>query len=102
MRVMLALVVLAIALIGVLPSPLVSADDLEMGEGRTSASKEHRADRTVLANFKRDYQAARNEPRSVFEKYLPLVGSATILRFLEETYPACHSEAHDLGKALFA
>lgn len=82
--------------------PLPSAEEIAMGTVVTPAAAGRGVDAAVLTKFKKEYRAAREAPRSVFEKYLPLLGSSALLNFLEETYPACHGQAHDLGKALFA
>jgi hypothetical protein len=86
-------------------SPSPSAEEFEMGPGVTPAAEGRAGDTAVLAQFKEEYGAAREAQRpvfDVFEKYLPLVGATALLDILEEIYPACHGQAHDLGKALFA
>jgi len=77
-------------------------EELEMGMVVPRETRGRRGDAAVLANFKQEYRASPETSRPVFEKYLPLLGSAALLDFLEEIYPACHAQAHDLGKALFA
>src|SRR5262249_44744660 len=83
-------------------SPSPSMAELEMGPEDTPTTEGRVVDPGVLAQFTEEYEAAREDPRPVFAKYLPLLGAAALLDFLEETYPACHAQAHDLGKALFA
>lgn len=39
--------------------------------------------------------------REVYETYLEKLGPEKILDNLEESYPLCHSEAHDLGRVIF-
>jgi hypothetical protein len=56
----------------------------------------------MVAQFRADFEAARKAPRPVFEKYLPALGPVKLLNALEETYPACHAQAHALGRAIFA
>lgn len=62
----------------------------------------HEVDPAVLSRFRAEYAAAKREPRGVFDRYLPVLGAAALLDHVEATYPACHAEAHDLGRALFA
>jgi len=102
MLAVLSLLVLVPSSVWAQSSPSPSAEEFEMGPGVTPAAEGRAVDTAVLAKFKEEYTAAREAPRPVFEKYLPLVGAAALLDFLEETYPACHGQAHDLGKALFA
>jgi len=40
--------------------------------------------------------------RVVFEKYFHKIGPERLIGLLEEKYPLCHNQAHDLGKVLFA
>ena len=102
--------IIVLAPLLVLISPLVwtqalsspSVEEFEMGPGDTPAAEGREVDPAALAQFKAEYDAAREAPRPVFDKYLPRVGAAALLDVLEETYPACHAQAHDLGKALFA
>jgi hypothetical protein len=54
-----------------------------------------------LAEFQRAYREAGDSARPVFIKYLPILGPATILDFLEATYPGCHAQSHELGQAVF-
>jgi len=76
-----------------------------MESGSAPSAQDRNSDPAVLAQFKEDYRAAEEAERptvDLFEKYLPLVGASALLDVLEATYPACHGQAHDLGKALFA
>ncbi len=97
-----SLVVTILSLLGVWLLPILMAEELEMGMGGPSASERHSVDKITLAKFKKEYNSSQDEPRPIFEKYLPPLGSTALLDFLEDTYPACHGQAHDLGKALFA
>ena len=73
------------------------------GQARAqSVSMRVNPDSADWASFKAEYAAARLAPRPVFERYLPRFGAGALLGFLEETYPACHPESHDLGRAIFA
>jgi len=98
----LSLLMLIPSLVSTQASPSPSVEEFEMGPGDTPAAEGRVVDTAVLAQFKEEYGAAQEAPRPVFEKYLPRVGAAALLDVLEETYPACHAQAHDLGKALFA
>ena len=69
---------------------------------KPSSDRTHTVDEAVLSSFKSAYSAAGAATRPVFDKFLPLLGAKPILDFLEEKYPACHIQAHDLGRALFA
>ena len=40
--------------------------------------------------------------KQLFEHYIPLIGVNGVLDFLEEKFPLCHSQAHDLGRAIFS
>src|SRR6185369_5820861 len=102
-RILLAAVSLLmyVPLVSAHSSPLPSAEEFEMGGSAPPPAEGRAVDPAVLAKFKEEYMAAGEDPRPVFEQYLPLLGAAALLDFLEETYPACHGQAHDLGKALF-
>ncbi|MDE3226498.1 MAG: hypothetical protein KGN30_13930 [Nitrospirota bacterium] len=50
--------------------------------------------------FVADYRAAEDK-RQVFEQYEPVLGAAALLDFLDLTYPLCHEQAHDLGRAIY-
>lgn len=82
-------------------SPVVPGD-LEMPAAGGREISNRKIDPAVLSSFKAAYESAKETPRPVFEKYLPLVGAAALLDFLEDKYPVCHGQSHDLGKALFA
>lgn len=81
-----------------LPSP----EELEMGSVETARTAARNFDPAVLAKFKAEYDTAKEAPRAVFDKYIPLLGASVLLDFIEETFPVCHGQSHDLGKALFA
>lgn len=42
------------------------------------------------------------DKRALFEKYLPIIGTNGIIDGIKAVWPKCHSEAHDLGKVIFA
>ena len=46
--------------------------------------------------------AGEREKRPVFEKYINELGPTTMLDILESHYPGCHSQAHELGRTIFA
>lgn len=56
----------------------------------------------LQAAFLQAHEAAGVDDRPVFEQYLPEIGPVALLDYLEATYPACHGEAHSLGKELYA
>jgi hypothetical protein len=59
-------------------------------------------DFALFTRFGNEYRQSSATPRPVFERYLPTLGAAAMLDFLEATYPQCHGQAHDLGKAIMA
>ena len=44
----------------------------------------------------------RSEARPLYEAYIDSIGANGILDMLEKANPKCHSEAHELGKVIFA
>lgn len=80
----------------------VAPVDLEMPAVGVSEIRNRKIDPAVLSSFRIAYESAIEAPRPIFEKYLPLVGAAALLDFLENKYPVCHGQSHELGKALFA
>jgi hypothetical protein len=58
-------------------------------------------DPAVQKAFTEAHQAAEADDRPVFEQYLPEIGPVALLDYLEATYPACHGQAHSLGKELY-
>lgn len=54
------------------------------------------------AAFLRELRGAGRDKRPLYEKYLPLIGVNGILDGIKTHWPKCHSEAHDLGKIVFA
>ena len=56
------------------------------------------------AEFKRELTTAGRvgSKRALYEKYLKDIGANGILDGIEELWPKCHSEAHDLGKVIQA
>jgi len=74
----------------------------DMRSGRDDASPRPAIDPETKKRFMADYELAGSETRGVFEKYLPILGANGILDILEDVFPKCHGQSHDLGKALFA
>lgn len=42
------------------------------------------------------------QKRALYEEYVPVIGANGVLAGIEELWPKCHSEGHDLGKIIFA
>lgn len=40
--------------------------------------------------------------RALYSRYVPVIGANGVLAGIEELWPKCHSEGHDLGKVIFA
>jgi hypothetical protein len=82
---------------------------LEMGESRTTTEsgllfvdpakvvKERKALKAKLPKERR-----KKELRPLYEKYIDKIGANGILDGIEELWPKCHSQAHDLGKVIYA
>jgi hypothetical protein len=75
---------------------------VEMSRSDSVRLDVRRADPAALEQFEDAYEASARRPRAVFEKFLPVLGAATLLTFLEDRYPGCHAESHELGQALYA
>ncbi len=59
-------------------------------------------DEATKREFAEKYAAAGRSKRTTFDKYLDALGANALLDFLEAKYPFCHSQAHELGQAIFA
>jgi len=57
---------------------------------------------TQRAKFIQELRPTGRDKRTLFEKYLPVIGSNGIVDGIKAVWPKCHSEAHDLGKVIFA
>ena len=63
------------------------------------------AEKTVLARqefldaFRR---VDRRHARALYEEFLPRIGANGLRESIQQAYPACHDEGHDLGKVIFA
>lgn len=54
-------------------------------------------------SFRREFRnASIQDRRKIVEHYFETLGPKTLLDIVEETYPLCHNEGHDLGKVIFA
>ncbi|MGH7884863.1 MAG: hypothetical protein ACRENO_04110 [Thermodesulfobacteriota bacterium] len=51
--------------------------------------------------FEKEYKDKRGN-REVFENFYKNVGPDAFLDYVEQQYPYCHSQAHELGKTIFA
>lgn len=54
------------------------------------------------AKFVQELRPMGRDKRALVEKYLPVIGSNGIVDGIKAVWPKCHSEAHDLGKVIFA
>ena len=79
------------------PHPL--ADDMASGNARPASQVA--PDHVALARFKEDLKQL-GPTREVFARHLPALGARPLLDVLEVANPACHAEAHELGRALMA
>ena len=78
--------------------PLLELDAVEMGAPEGARKL---VDKVLRLRFIKAYEESIYE-REVFETYLETLGAEVILDYLEATIPYCHSEAHELGAAIFA
>jgi hypothetical protein len=72
------------------------------GGGMAPAPVAVPVDPAELRRFELAYSRTPSAPRPVFAEFLPILGSGTMLDYLERIYPKCHGEAHELGRAIFA
>lgn len=85
---------------------IVSSDAFEMGryQGHPSpmlfvASQSVSKER---AEFMAQLRSFPKNQRPLYERYIDVIGANGILDGLEHLWPKCHSQAHDLGKVVFA
>lgn len=52
--------------------------------------------------FLRQLKESGKDKRGLYEEFFPHLGAEGILNAIENLWPHCHSEAHDLGKVIFA
>lgn len=86
----------------------------EVAPGFAQNETEHQHQVAVLVNrpgrhdpqlrkrFLADYNARREADQLTFSRYFSSLGADGILDAMEQQYPLCHSEVHDLGRAIFA
>jgi hypothetical protein len=84
------------------PDPPGPALRLDMTPADSARLDVRPVDSVALADFRREYAKASGSALPVFTKYLPVLGAATLLDFLEGTSSGCHHESHELGRALYA
>ena len=53
-------------------------------------------------DFVQKLRLGHTNKRSLYEAYLEVIGANGILDGIEQLWPKCHSQAHDLGKVIFA
>ncbi len=79
------------------PSSVLAAD-----KGRPAAGGAwDRVAPALKDQFVKDFEEA-EDAQEVFARYLPVLGAPAILDHLERRESHCHSQAHDLGRALYA
>ena len=81
-------------------------DDHEMGESPSQTSgllfvepdsvKENRIE------FAAKLRKTAKNKRPLYEEYIGVIGANGVLDGIEKLWPKCHSEAHDLGKVIYA
>lgn len=59
-------------------------------------------DEKTKRDFAAEYLATGASKRRVFDEYLDSLGAEELLDFLETRYPLCRSQAHELGRVIFA
>ena len=74
----LALIMMRLLWLGAEPLPSLAAEEGEMEMGVAPARGERGGEEVLRMQFTQDYEAAQEEPRAVFAKYLPVL-SATAL-----------------------
>jgi len=89
----LLLATLAASSCGGPPSPKPSdPDDWEMGVAAAPSARA-KVDPRVLARFDVEYRRASGASRPVFDEYLPILGSAALLDYLEGKFPSATTRA---------
>lgn len=81
-------------------------DDHEMGESSNQISELLFVDPGQVTEKQSEFIAelsktAKNK-RPLYEKYIDVIGANGVLDGVEKLWPKCHSEAHDLGKVIYA
>jgi mono/diheme cytochrome c family protein len=76
--------------------------EIEMG-AVTAPRPSIEVDARLARRFEKQYwKAEGGDLRPLFDAWVPRIGTAYILAFLERSYPLCHGQSHDLGRAVFA
>ncbi len=81
-------------------------DDHEMGDSSSKSSGLLHVDPEQVAQKRSEFavelrKTVKNK-RSLYEEYIDVIGANGILDGIEKLWPKCHSEAHDLGKVIYA
>lgn len=79
-----------------------SLAELSSADMGSSRGNKRPLDERLFREFVNVYDAVGADDYEVFVKYVGLLGGEAILGYLEETFPLCHSEAHQLGVAIYA
>ncbi len=81
-------------------------DDHEMGESSFQQSALLYVDpeqvREKQSEFVAKLRTVGKDKRSLFAEYIDVIGANGILDGIEKLWPKCHSEAHDIGKVIYA
>jgi hypothetical protein len=81
-------------------------DDHEMGEASSEVSELLYVDPEKVVEKQSEFVAklrtVGKDKRSLFEEYVDVIGANGILDGIEKLWPKCHSEAHDIGKVIYA
>ncbi len=98
-------VILLILLVSCTISGNVVFDD-EMGESSGQSSNVLHIDpesvKTQQAEFVAKLRNSTKNKRPLFEEYIDVIGANGILDGIENVWPKCHDEAHDLGKVIYS
>ena len=84
----------------------LESDAFEMGEASTTPSELLFVDPESVREERREFvkklrSTGRNR-RPLYEEYIDVLGANGIIDGIETLWPKCHSQAHDLGKVIFA
>lgn len=84
-----------------------AADEMQEGRDSPASPSNHlfvdpKKVSRQLNEFLQELRRADKDKRPLYEKYLPVIGANGILDGVKTVWPVCHSEAHDLGKIIFA
>lgn len=79
--------------------------DIEMGTKNTHENEKQpkiTVDFETKEQFEEEYSTSGPNKRQLYDKYLPKLGAEWILSWLEDRFPSCHGQAHELGQAIYA